>query len=69
VTVALCIAVACVAYAAGGAAVCVAVNREKPAGMPALVYAACRWLRAACQAALRRAIGAHPTHHTHRRTA
>lgn len=66
-TVALCLAAACVAYAAGSAAVCVLVNRDdKPAGMPALVHAACRALRAAGQAALRRTIGARPT--THRTT-
>lgn len=65
-TVALCIAIACVAYAVLGAVVCVAVNRDRPAGMPALVYAACRAIRRhlAARALLRRAIGAHPTHRT-----
>lgn len=63
-TVALCIAVACVAYAAGGALVCIWVDRDKPAGMPAAVYAACRWARRelAARALLRRAIGARPNH-------
>lgn len=67
-TVALCAAVCCVAYAAGSAVVCVLVNREKPAGMPALVHAACRSLH--CWAAARWAARrpAQPRH-THRRTA
>lgn len=65
-TVALCIAIACVAYAAGGALVCLWVDRDKPAGMPAAVYAARRHL--AARALLRRAIGARPNHTTHRRS-
>lgn len=70
-TVALCIAIACVAYAAGGALVCLLVDRQRPAGMPALVYAACRAVRRhlAARALLRRAIGARPNHPTHRRSA
>lgn len=63
-TVALCLAVCCVAYAVGGALVCVLANRDRPAGMPAAVYAACRSLRRhlAARALLRRAIGARPNH-------
>lgn len=56
--------VICVAYAVLGAVVCVLVNRDdKPAGMPAVVHAACRALR-------RRLTAARHTHrNTHRRTA
>lgn len=63
-TVALCIAVACIAYAVLGAVTCVCANRARPAGMPAAVYAACRAIRRhlAARALLRRAIGARPNH-------
>lgn len=52
----------CVAYAVLAAVVCVLVDRQRPAGMPAVVHAACR--------ALRRHFTARHTHrNTHRRTA
>ncbi|HET6636701.1 MAG TPA: hypothetical protein VFH77_16920 [Streptomyces sp.] len=63
-TVLFCLGCSVVAYAVLGAVVCIAANRDRPAGMPAAVYAACRTLRRhlAARALLRRAIGARPNH-------